>query len=215
MELLRIGNQQAPRDEAVEYARVYLQSPGGGWAYPAYDGYQRASALGPLTDADLLAPILLNVPHFDLPAYYGLLAEIPYFQGILDQLDPDLSLVKATVEDLVLIGQLFAGIDAKRFAGASATIVSKLLHRKRPALIPLQDAQVRACYQLGADAPLPVDTGRSWAEFVPLLATHIQIDLVGQLDTWEEIADLAPGPSISPLRAFDIVAWWMGGRVQR
>lgn len=47
------------RGKALAHARRYL-TDGKGWAYPAYDAYERDRAVGPLTDADLLAPVLLN-----------------------------------------------------------------------------------------------------------------------------------------------------------
>ncbi len=57
---LGIGGVTVDRDEALDHARRYL-TDGSGWAYPAYDVYEADRAAGPLTDADLLAPVLLNV----------------------------------------------------------------------------------------------------------------------------------------------------------
>jgi hypothetical protein len=60
MNELRIGGVVVDRDNAFRHARRYL-TDGAGWAYPAYDGFELDRAAGPLTDADLLAPVLLNV----------------------------------------------------------------------------------------------------------------------------------------------------------
>lgn len=40
----------------------------------------------------------------------------------------------------------------------------------------------------------------------------LQKDLVDQLPQWEEIAAMAPGPKITPLRALDIIGWELGNR---
>jgi hypothetical protein len=57
---LKIGGVTVDRDEAFDHAWRYL-TDGSGWAYPAYDAFEADRTAGPLTDADLLAPVLLNV----------------------------------------------------------------------------------------------------------------------------------------------------------
>jgi hypothetical protein len=210
MELIRVGNCQRSWDETVQFAATYLGASDAAWSYPAYDGYMGEDATGPLTDADLLAPILLNVSHLSVATFYRLQKETPRLQELLDQLSPDLSLVDATPADLELVGALFEGIDANRLRGAKATTLSKILHRKRPALIPLQDAQVRRCYQDGPDAALPLVPGRTWEAFTTALATRIRKDLGDQYQAFEHLAELATSVPVTPLRAFDIVAWWLG-----
>jgi hypothetical protein len=88
-----------------------------------------------------------------------------------------------------------------------------VLHRKRPRFVPLYDEQVRTVYQHGPDAPVPPPpkgTRRAWRDFVVLYAAAVQVDLRREADLWAQIAALAPGPPITPLRALDIVAWWAG-----
>lgn len=213
MDHLKIGNRTCTMDEAQTFASRYLRSEAGAWAYPAYDGYMTASAAGPITDADLLAPVLLNVSHLSISTYYRLQDEVPHLQQMLNQFDPELTLLEATDADLQRIGALFEGIDANRLAGARATTLSKILHRKRPALIPLQDRQVRSCYQQGPDAPLPPVAGRTWEAFTTELARQIQSDLTSQLAAFEQLAALAPAElPVTALRVFDIIAWWLGGQ---
>ena len=168
------------------------------------------SAFGPLTDADLLAPVLLNVSQLRVATYYRLQDEVPRWQALLTKLDPSLGLVGATEEDRRLVGALFEGIDAGRLAGARATTLSKILHRKRPALIPLQDVRIRRCYQQGADAPLSIVPGRSWEAFTIALCEQIQHDLRDQQEEFEHLANLASALPVTPLRAFDIIAWHLG-----
>ena len=210
MHTVRVGNRQRHWNDVQQFATQYLSSGRTAWAYPAYDGYMIENATGPLTDADLLAPLLLNVSHLSVATFYRLQDEAPRLQHLLDQLSPDLSLVDATAADLALVGALFQGIDAGRLSGARATTLSKILHRKRPALIPLQDAQVRNCYQRGPGAPLPIVPGRSWEVFTIELTSHIKDDLTSQYDAFRQLADLAQGVPVTPLRAFDIIAWWYG-----
>lgn len=196
-----------------EYVSEYLGAETAGAprsAYPAYDGYMLETATGPVIDADLLAPTLLNVRHLSVKTYYLLQQELTYWQPLLDQLDPALSLVDATADDLRLVGALFAGIDEDRLDGAKATTLSKILHRKRPALIPLQDKQVRRCYQQGSEPRIPVVPGRGWADFTVALAEEMQHDLRSQLDAFEQLSRLADGVPVTPLRALDIVAWFLG-----
>ncbi|WP_420827478.1 DUF6308 family protein [Arthrobacter roseus] len=53
---------------------------------------------------------------------------------------------------------------------------------------------------------------RSRAEYRRLWLSALQIDLASQLDRWEDIAAVAPGPPITPLRALDIIGWELGNR---
>lgn len=96
--------------------------------------------------------------------------------------------------------------------GAQGTVLAKVLHRKRPRFVPLYDEQVRAVYQDGPAATISHAPrgSRSWAEFIVLFGTAVQADLRCEQPFWQQIADLAPGPKITPLRALDIVAWWAG-----
>jgi hypothetical protein len=186
VEMIRVGNRQASLSGLMEFARDYL-GPAGRWSYPAYENFQSSTAKGPLIDADLLAPLLLNVQHLGLETYYRLEKEMPYLQGLLNVLDEvgPASLEAATDEQLQLIGALFQGVDERRLSGASATTLSKILHRKRPTLIPLQDRQVRLCFQHGPGAPLPPDPHRTWVDFTAALTSCIRSDLSSQLDVWQ------------------------------
>ena len=209
MDTLKLGGRLLTTTDAREHAREYLTS-GNGWAYPAYDGYDLAHARGPIVDADLLAPLLLNVNRISIKTYEALNRVKPSLQRVLDQIDPELSLADAGPDELRWFQELFGVLDGDGIKGARGTVLAKLLHRKRPAFIPLYDRQVGRLYQDGADAPVPRAKERTWAEFMPLFAAAVQADLIAELSFWNEIAALAPGPPITPLRALDIVAWWAG-----
>lgn len=209
MDELRVGGVQVKREDALAHARRYL-TEGRGWAYPSYDGFDAAAARGPLVDGDLLAPVLLNVRRISVSTYEALQVVRPQLQEVLDRISPDLSLIDANQADRDQLGELFGVLDGPGISGARGTVLSKLLHRKRPAFVPLYDRQVGRVYQHGDVAPVPVIRGRSWREFAPLFATALQDDLRRELPFWQAITALAPGPPITPLRALDIVAWWAG-----
>jgi hypothetical protein len=213
---LRIGGVIVDRDAALDHARRYL-TDGSGWAYPAYDAYEAERAAGPLTDADLLAPVLLNVNRLNIRTYEGLQRVRPVLDEHLGRIPVGLDLPQASDDDLHLLGPLFGVLDQGGVWGARGTVLAKVLHRKRPAFIPLYDEQVRRVYQDGAQAPVPAVRGRGWRDFIVLYAAAVREDLVRESELWAEIVALAPGPLITPLRALDIVAWWAGqpGRAQR
>jgi hypothetical protein len=209
LDMLQVGGVTVDRDAAFAHARDYL-TRGTGWAYPSYDGYDAEHAAGPLVDADLLAPILLNVPHIKIATYVALQAVRPRLQEALDRIPPDADLADASTEDLALLGELFAVLDGGGVRGSRGTVLAKVLHRKRPGFIPLYDEQVRSVYQDGPAAPVPRQRGRSWQEFMVVFGAAVQRDLQREQEFWRSIATLAPGPPVTPLRALDIVAWWAG-----
>jgi hypothetical protein len=206
MDTLTVGGRDLPRRAAFDYAQRYLTS-GKGFAYPSYDGYDRERAMEPLRDTDLLAPVLLNVRHLSVTTFEELLPLIPRLREALDGLPVDLSLVDAGTEHDVLIARLFSVLDDPGVWGAQGTVLAKILHRKRPALIPLYDANVWSVY---VPSPVPRDPRRSWEKFFGLFLPAVRDDLRRELPFWEEIAALAPTVPITPLRALDIVAWWEG-----
>ncbi len=210
MDELRLGGLVVRRQDALAHATSYL-TRGHGWAYPWYDGFDAQHAAGPLVDADLLAPLLLNVNRISISTYAALQAVLPRLQAALDNISPALSLADANPDQVADVGELFAVLDDPGVPGARGTVLSKMLHRKRPALIPLYDEQVRRVYQDSPDAPVPPAADpRPWQEFWALFSLAVQADLQRELPFWQQIAALAPRPPITPLRALDIVAWWAG-----
>ena len=167
-------------------------------------------------DADFLAPVLLNVSHLRVRTYAGLKRERDTLQQVLDALPPGLDLRTAGADDLQRLGDLYSILDDAGVHGAQGTVLAKVLHRKRPAFIPLYDEQVRGVYVGGSPAPVPEPSGyRSWRDFLILFASAVRDDLRRESSFWESVASLAGEPSITPLRALDIVAWWAGDTGRR
>jgi hypothetical protein len=210
---LRIGGRTVDRQAMRVFATAYL-TDGQGWGYPSYDGFDSAHARGPLTDADLLAPVLLSVGRtYSIKLYESLKRVVPELESSLERIPHSGRLVDADDGDVKLIGELFSVLDGGGVPGARGTVLAKVLHRKRPDFIPLYDRYIHAVY-VGKDAPFPVARAqghRTWREFMELLARAIRDDLRRESGFWREIVEVAP-PSqpITDVRALDIVAWRAG-----
>lgn len=211
MTTLRVGGATVGLDEARDWAETYLVKRPRTSAYPAYDAYpgSLSDSVGP---QDLLAIALLNVSNNPIPAYYGL-------EGLLDPMNERLKdaaitgdLASAGSETIEAIVNLFGILEEHPTSYVRLTTLSKVLHRKRPELLPLFDKNIGYCYSECDDAPVPHDDGRSYADYRREWLTALQGDLRDQLPLWEEIASIAPGPAITPLRALDIIGWELGNR---
>jgi hypothetical protein len=215
--LLRIGGLQVPIGEAQAWVAAYTTSdlsqetP---YAYPAYDLYQGGSGLPDvLDDADLLAPVLLNVA-ISIRSFYALQTSRPQLQKALSRGElatPLADLRDDQVDDL--IGDLFAVLDTRdALPGIGATKLSKVLHRKRPAAIPLHDRWVRECY-VGEGLPVPRAKQRSYRRYMTLLAQAMRRDLREQPDQFAALRSASGAePALTDLRLLDIVAWHAGQR---
>lgn len=202
--MIRVGGREVEAAVAREWVRAYLNVGRGQFGYPSYDGYRTNDDPDRLCDGDLLAPVLLNA---DLCACRDQL------ETALRVVPVGVDLVDADQVVLSSVGDLFGVLDSEsRPRNVLGTTLAKVFHRKRPDLVPLYDEQVQRTYQVGEQAPLPAVTGRTWVEFMALLACCIKDDLNRELDFWDELTTLRPadGPQVTRLRALDIVAWRLG-----
>lgn len=217
---VRIGRVVVPletasiwvRDYTNEARNVVSERP---YAFPAYDRYDGGSTEPDrLTDGDLLAPGLLNVP-LKIRSFYGL-------QRVRDRLeealrDPVLERPLADVADpeayRPAVQALYEVLDdpATRPWGVGGTTLSKVLHRKRPHSVVLHDRWVRACY-VGDGAPVPRAHGRTWAEYMVLITNAIREDIASQPAVFG-VLNAAAGERgrLSDVRLLDIVAWHSKG----
>jgi len=176
-----------------------------GYAYPAYDRLETNNSPR-LVDGDLLAPALMGV-HLDA-GRFGLLREmLPALQGVGDL--PDVALQDADSDHVLCVAGLFGILDEPRYAGKGVrgTVVSKVLHRKRPDLVPLYDSRIFEAYT--APGALPRSTERGWQEFMALLCTQMRDDLRTQASAFGELEQLA-AEQVAPLtrlRILDILVW--------
>jgi Family of unknown function (DUF6308) len=205
---VRVGGACVPLEQALSWAEDYLTGRNGTWAYPAYDTYQGGGEDDRISDADLLAPALLNVNRITLQAYYALQKVRGRLEEILQRIPKGLNLDAEpdVTEHIDQIGELFSVLDRHGLPDVRGTILAKILHRKRPAFIPLYDANICYCYRDARGAPIPHDRDRTWQKFARLLAGKMRDDLRTQSDVWNRIVDLAQAAPITRLRALDIIA---------
>lgn len=208
--LIHIGGVGIDRESVRAAAAEYLAAQGGRFGYPAFDAYEAGGGPGRLSDGDFLAPCLLNAP-VNIKAFYSLVSIRPRLESWLQKVPVDARLDDAGDAGLALLGELFSVLDAKpKLPHARGSILAKVMHRKRPAFVPLYDRYVDYCYRGSENAPVPVDRQRSWADFVPLLGAAMIADLEREREYLAQVAALAQGPVITPLRALDICAWQAG-----
>jgi hypothetical protein len=198
-----------PLDRACSFVTAYT-AIGSEYAYPAYDGYP-GSGSATLDGSDLLAPILLNVRHIKIRSYNALLDCLDELNEGLTALRDVPPLHEADAAAIEVLAELFGILDRRDLPGVRLTVLSKVLHRKRPDLIPLYDQNIKRCYMAGSEPRIATVKGRSWTEFAKSWVPEVQADLTTQLHAWTALADLAPGPtSVTPLRALDMIGWRLG-----
>lgn len=212
---LRVGGRTTSLEEAQAWVSAYfdrdrnIASPRP-YAYPAYDELDTGSSTDELNDGDLIAPTLLNAAP-SVRAFYGL-------QDLRDELTAALAAtpVDVTLHEAVADGTVdrrlesFVGVlDTRRTWGIRLTTLTKVLHRKRPRLLPLHDRFVHACYVGGTGYPVATARNRTWAAYYTAIARGIAVDLNDQSDAWTHLANLAPD-GVTKLRILDVVAWNLG-----
>ena len=207
---VKIGGASLLRSEAFSAAEKYL-SGHGGYAYPAYDAYDSGSNPDRVSDADFLAPVLLNVTP-SITAYYSLQGLRTQLNEWLAEVPTDANLESATDAELEHLGALFAILDSNP-KGVGGTTLAKIMHRKRPSFVPLYDRFVWQTYVAAPSASVARDTKRTWSDFIRLLAHEMQGDLRREGEWLDSIAATASGPPITRLRVLDIVAWEAGKKL--
>jgi len=191
--------------EHPDHVLLDYLDPRNGYAYPAYDRLHTNGSTH-LVDGDLLAPALMGV---DLDrARFGLLREmLPALEGVAEL--PDVALQDADDDHVLCVAGIFGMLDEPRYAGRGVrgTIVSKVLHRKRPDLVPLYDSRIFQAYT--APGAVPRATDRSWQNFMALLCMQMREDLRAGQRAFDELERLAAEQEapVTRLRILDILVW--------
>jgi hypothetical protein len=210
---LRVGGFDVGFERArrliTQYVNPEIDAPTG----YVYDRFQTGSDADHLNDADLLAPNLLDAP-VQLKQFIGLQRVRDEMESHLGSIPRGLELSTASDADLACLAPLFGVLDGLKASGSGvgAVVFSKVVHRKRPRVIPIVDINVLFCYQQHPSreaARIPFDVTRTWAEFVVLLARAMRDDLTVAREEWDCLAALAV-PRLTCLRALDITAWRVG-----
>ena len=206
-DMITVGGFTVPIEKATRLVRQYVTEYGN-WSYPAYDGYLQDATTDDVRQQDLLAAALLNAGQQPIPTYYGLLKILPEINRRLA--DPLLtgSLEEASEDTLEAIAHLYGILDDSPQHQVQLVKLSKVLHRKRPELLPLYDKNIWRCYsQFGDPVRVAPVKRRSDADRVRAWLPQVQRDLREASDHWSDLAALATEPRISPLRALDILGW--------
>jgi hypothetical protein len=216
-----VGRISIPFRRAEKWIRTYTDSErnkvmADPYAYPAYDLFDiERNRCDRISDADLLAPVLLNV-RLSVRAVYGLQRIRPLLEKALA--NEDLQVPLRELDDparvAMIVHPLYQVLDGNmRLHGVQGTTLSKVLHRKRPHTLVLHDRWVSACYVGEGDTwPVPRVRRRSWAEYMTLLTVAIGNDLRRQRELFSRLGEASGAPgSISDVRLLDILAWMSKG----
>ncbi len=208
---LAMGTKEVLDAEGLVQTYVSPGRRGLRYAYPYYDGLVTNDDPATLSTGDLLAPTLLGV-NVSLDRMHTLTALLPLLQRGLDALPP-VDLVEADDETCDLIAALYDPLDdpSALDRDVRGSLLAKVLHRKRPGLIPLFDSKVQMFYQDENCVPPSPKNGRTTREYAGLLIRAMRQDLRDNADELAALARLVPadGPPITPLRVLDIVVWTM------
>jgi len=212
---VRIGRFHVSRDAAIEIVRRYVAAPHHHdrrkpHGFDIYDTYRADTRYDPLDQPDLLAPVLLGVQNLSTNAYRWLTSRLGTINAVLDRIGPRDSLGDPE-PDLAPLGDLFSVLDDESPDGVRMTILSKILHRKRPRMIPLWDAHSLTCYSRGY-SPVPEQRGRTRSAYAVNVARAMHADLRAARPLWQEMTTLSTDPELTELRALDIIAWTLGQR---
>ncbi|MDP9436522.1 MAG: DUF6308 family protein [Actinomycetota bacterium] len=176
-----------------------------GYAYPSYDRLV-TNGSAELVDGDLLAPALIGT-EVDRGRFRLLSDLLPHMRGVADL--PPVALQDADDAVVAAVADLFAVLDEAPYAGRGVrgTIISKVLHRKRPDLVPLYDSRIFECYT--APGALPRAQDRGWQEFMGLLCAQMREDLRAEATAFDRLEQVAAeaGGLLTRLRILDVLVW--------
>ena len=173
-----------------------------GYAYPTYDQLV-TNGSAELVDGDLLAPGLIGA-EVDRGRFALLRELMPRIAGVAAL--PPVALQDADDTLVGAVADLFAVLDEAPYAGKGVrgTILSKVLHRKRPDLVPLYDSRIFESYT--APGAIPRAAHRSWREFMGLLCTQMRADLQEESAGFDRLVEASDG-AVTRLRILDVLVW--------
>lgn len=179
--------------------------PRNGYAWPAYDTLVTNGSVE-LVTGDLLAPALLEA-YVDASRFRVLFDMLPQLSRVAEL--PLVSLADADDPTVEMVAALFDVLDdgSYRRRGVRGTVVAKVLHRKRPDLVPIYDSRILAAYT--APGAIPAEPSRTWVTFIELLCRSMRADLVDNAERFAELQAYAGsrGARLTPLRILDILVW--------
>lgn len=201
---LVLGGRPIEIDEAWTRVFRYCGLPWDGnppetWAFRYFDAIGSDPAVVTSQDVVCAGALHPGMSRDDLTYFWDRRDELNDWLG---RVPADLRLEGADDETIALLSEL-----PSLFPGPSLSLVSKVLHRKRPWLIPMIDREVIDWYRPLTGQRRAVD---AWS---PLLR-HLADDLRTNRERLAElrfVLAITHGLSVTDLRAVDIVIW-MGGQ---
>lgn len=179
------------------------------FSWPFYDSLVTNGRSDVMVTGDFLAPSLIGAP-VDSDVMAGLVVLQAPLQQALAGLPPVEHLADATDDDCDAVAALWAPLDQEHLdtADIKPSLVAKVLHRKRPGLIPVWDSRVFTFYR-DAGCVLVNRGEHCWEDYLGQLTRAIREDLRANREAFAGLTTLAPadGPGLTPLRALDIVVW--------
>ncbi len=177
-----------------------------GYAFTAYDGLV-TNGSAELVDGDLLAPNLIGT-EVDRDRFLLLRELMPRIAGVAEL--PGVALQDASDGEIAEVAALFAVLDDAPYAGRGGvrgTILSKVLHRKRPDLVPLYDSRIFESYT--APGAIERVAHRSWRASMTLLLQQMRDDLQREAAAFDELDAVASGAGarLTRLRVLDVLVW--------
>lgn len=192
-------------EDAEDLLLAYVD-PDGPYAFPAYDELV-TNGSSELVDGDLLAPSLLDA-HVDYARFVLLKRMLPSICEAWSRL-PETPLEDTDDAGVAAVARCFAVLDEPIYvrAGARGTIVSKVLHRKRPDLIPLYDSRIWTAYTVSG--AIGRGSHRPWVEVMQALCHSMRADLRNNRAEFETLraTAAAKGARLTALRILDILVW--------
>jgi hypothetical protein len=192
-------------EDPEELLLAYVE-PDGPYAFPAYDQLV-TNGSADLVDGDLLAPSLLDA-HVDYARFVLLKRMLPTICEGMKAL-PGTALEDTDDAGVAAVARCFSVLDDSVYAraGARGTIVSKVLHRKRPDLIPLYDSRIWTAYTVSG--AIGRGSHRPWVEVMQALCHSMRDDLRNNRAEFEDLkaAVAANGARLTSLRILDILVW--------
>lgn len=189
-----------------EHLLLEYVEPDGPYAYPGYDELV-TNGSPDLVDGDLLAPSLLGA-HVDYARFVLLKRMLPSICAGMAALPPT-ALEDTDDAGIATVARCFAVLDEPIFvrAGARGTIVSKVLHRKRPDLIPLYDSRIWTAYTVSG--AIGRGSHRPWVEVMQALCHSMRADIRHNRAEFLALQAAAAeqGARLTLLRILDILVW--------
>lgn len=133
-----------------------------------------------MDEADLFVVSLLNLGQRENPTYYELKELIPAMSEALTKLPTDETFADASPETFDAIADLFGILDERPTPQVGKTKLMKVLHRRRPELIPLFDENIRCCYSEIGEPLVPAVKNRSHGDFAVAWLPALQNDVRNQ-----------------------------------